>query len=193
MAHPHVWVNARAEVMYDGSGNVSAVKHIWTFDQQYSSFATVGLDANKDGKLSREELKDLAKVNAESLLEFEYFTFAKSAGKKVEFAQPSDYWLEWHNEALTLFLTLPVKSTASGRTFTLEVYDPTFFVSFAFDEGKDAVQLASAASGCSISIKRPAADVVANTQSLSETFFQSLSAASEFGQQFANRAIIACP
>ena len=67
LAHPHVWVVVKCEVEWTPDGRIGAIKHRWTFDEAYSSYAVQGLDANNDGVYSREELADLAKVNTGSL------------------------------------------------------------------------------------------------------------------------------
>jgi ABC-type uncharacterized transport system substrate-binding protein len=90
LAHPHVWVTAKAEVVYGEDGKVVAVRHSWTFDPAYSAFVTQGLDTNNDGKLTADELQDLAKVNTESLAEFEYFTHLKAGGAKQAFDAPRE-------------------------------------------------------------------------------------------------------
>ena len=71
----------------------------------------------------------------------------------------------------------------------LEVYDPTWFVSFAFVE-TDPVKAAAA---CSVTVTRPKQPEPTQTQKLGESFFESLAPTSDFGLQFANRAVIACP
>ena len=92
-AHPHVWVTARAQAVFNAKGEITAIRHTWTFDEMYSAFVTKG--QGKDGQLmTREELAPLAKSNVESLAEFDYFTFAKVAGKNVEFGPPEEYSLE---------------------------------------------------------------------------------------------------
>lgn len=192
-AHPHVFVAAKAEVIFDGQGNVIGVNHVWTFDENYSAFATMGFPKGPDGKFLPEKLAELAKVNVESLVDFSYFTEAKAAGRKVEFAAPQNYRLEHNDTALTLFLTLPLKTPAPGRTFTLDVSDATFFVAFTFDEAKDAVVLARAPQGCTVSIRRPKQGQLSDFTRLSDQMFQSLSGRSEVVDAFSNRAVIACP
>src|SRR5262249_21007843 len=73
-AHPHVWIVAKAELVFAPDGSIVAIKHAWTFDEMYSAFATQGLDKNNDGQLSREELAELAEVNVTTLKEFDYFS-----------------------------------------------------------------------------------------------------------------------
>ncbi len=88
-AHPHVWVTMTSEIAYDPNGQVEGVRHAWSFDEAYSAFAVQGLDTNQDGTTSREELQELAKINTESLIEFNYFTVVKADGKKQVSADQS--------------------------------------------------------------------------------------------------------
>lgn len=94
LAHPHVWIAVEAKVVYK-QGSIVALQQKWTFDPVYTAMAIDGLDTNKDGKLSREELQPLAKVNIEGLKEFGYFTAVKLAGAPLEVEEPTEYWLEY--------------------------------------------------------------------------------------------------
>jgi ABC-type uncharacterized transport system substrate-binding protein len=193
-AHPHVWVTMTSEIAYDPNGQVEGVRHAWSFDEAYSAFAVQGLDTNQDGTTSREELQELAKINTESLIEFNYFTVVKADGKKQEFAAPKDYWLEFDGKNLTLHFTLPLATAIKpARTLWVEMYDPTYFVSFSFNEKPDPVMLAGAPAGCSLTVTRPKPPETASLQAMGETFFDTLSAGSDFGAQFASRVLVACP
>ncbi len=192
LAHPHVWVSVKSDIVFGPDGRVNAVRHAWTFDEAYSSFAVQGLDKNGDGKLSVDELKDLAKVNVESLHEFDFFTFAKSSGTKLEFTQPSQYALTYDKAQLTLTFTMPLKAQASGRTFSLEIFDPSWFVSFGLADGDDAVKIVGAPVGCARTISRPKPAETATPPKLSEDFFTS-QAGANFGSTFVNRVLVACP
>lgn len=194
LAHPHVWVTARTEIVYGPDGRMSAVRHAWTFDEMFSSFSTQGLDTNGDGKLTREELAPLAEVNVTSLDEFKFFTFGKFADTRVGFAKPVDYWLDVDDkELLTLHFTLPVKENApaKGEAFKIEVYDPTYFVSFSFADQNPA-KVASAPPGCGVALERPKAPDAGQAKRLSESFFTGLSPGSNFGAQFSNTLLVTC-
>ena len=119
-AHPHVFVNAKAEVVFDKDGRVTAVRHVWQFDEAFSAFATQGLDKNGDGKLAEAELAPLAKINMESLKDYDFFTYLNIGKGRVSFAQPTGYRLQFHNGSLTLFYTLPLKipTALTGKTAT---------------------------------------------------------------------------
>ena len=190
-SHPHVFIIAKSELVYDG-GNFTGVKYHWTFDDSYSAFAVQGLESKKDGKYTREDLAGLAKINVESLAEYDYFSTGKSSGRKLEFGQAENYWLDYADGKLTLNFTLPAKAPVSGRTLTFQVYDPTYFVSFAFD-GPQAVTLQAASPGCSVSIKSPPRFDTGASKNLSEEFFSQLSSSSDYGAGQADRALVACP
>ncbi len=193
IAHPHVWVTARAELVYGADGKVAGVRHSWTFDQAYSAFLTQGLDKNNDGKLTADELQELAKVNTESLADFGYFTHLKANGAKQAFAPPREPAMAFENGAAVLSFHLPLKKAVSNKMVALEVYDPTFFVAFDMAEGQDAVRLANAPQGCAVTISRPKPVDPAQQQRLSEAFFDALTAASEYGVDQAGKVIVACP
>lgn len=190
-AHPHVIVKVKSELVFAADGTVSAVRHAWTFDDMFSAFATQGLDKNKDGKFSREELAELAEVNVTSLKEFNYFSVAKSGGGDIEFAEPTDYWLEADKDAvLTLYFTLPIKSKTARAGLTVDVFDPTWFVDISLAD-EAPLKLVGAPAGCAVEAKKPTPPAV-GSGNLSESFFNSLTASSQFGSQFASRIVLTC-
>jgi ABC-type uncharacterized transport system substrate-binding protein len=191
-AHPHVSVQAQSELVYDASANLTGVRHHWTFDESFSTFAVQGLDSKKDGKYTREDLADLAKTNVESLSEFGYFSSGKSSGKKLEFSDPKDQWLEFTNKKLTLHFFLPLKAPISGRAVTFEVYDPTYYVDFSFVE-TNPVTLSGAPAACTVTIKKPPQLDATKSKNLSEDFFAQMSATSNYGAGYATHALVVCP
>src|SRR3954452_3115012 len=103
-AHPHVWVTMTSAVVYGPDGSITGVRHAWTFDDMYSTFATQGLEQKTKGQFTPQELQPLAQVNVESLKEYDFFTYAKANGKKVTFVDPVDYSLEFNPKDTVLIL-----------------------------------------------------------------------------------------
>ena len=190
-AHPHVWVTMKSELVYGGDGSATGVRHAWTFDDMFSTFATQGLASKEKGKFTREELAPLAEVNISSLKDFDYFTHARTNGKKAELNQPVDYWLEFTNGLLTLHFTLPFKAPAKAQSLDIEIYDGSYFVNFSFAE-KDPVQLVGAPQGCKLAIAGPG-DTAAAAAKPGEAFFNNLGPGSNFGAQFSNKIAVKCP
>lgn len=192
-AHPHVWVTAREEAIFDSQGRLTAIRGHWLFDDMYSAFATEGL--GKGGAPpTREELAPLAKTNAESLAEFDYFTHARTGHDQVAFAPPQDYYLEARADKRVVFnFTLPLKEPLKiGRAFSFAVYDATYFVDFELD-ATDAIKLVDAPAGCSTSVLGANPLVQADAKKLSESYFSGLSPGDDFGIKLASRIVIACP
>ena len=192
-AHPHVFVTAKERLLFTPDGKISGIEAAWMFDDMYSSFAIQGL-GDPDKILTKDELAPLAKTNVDSLAEFGWFTVGKTGGKAVLFGDPVDYWLEESADKLiTLHFTLPLKvPSKTGAFFSLQVYDPTYFVAFDYDT-KEPVTLVGAPSGCSVSVAKPKSLDNTDSQKLSEAFFTNMSPGMDFGIKLAPRAIIACP
>ena len=192
-AHPHVWVTAHEDVIFQPDGKVGGIRNSWIFDDMYSAFAVQGLA--KDGQLAtKEQLAPLAKTNVESLAEFGYFTFAKNAGEKIEFGAPQDYSLEERPDKLVvLTFTMPLKEPFHpGAAFTFSVYDPTFFVDFSLAK-TDAVHLVSAPKGCSIGVLGASPLDDRDRQQLKDAFNENFSPGSTFAMKLADRVLVACP
>ncbi len=190
MAHPHVWITATSELLYAPDGSVTGVRHAWTFDDMYSSYAVQGLESKTKGVFSRDELSALAQTNVESLKEFRFFTFAKADGKKQKFEEPVDYYLEYSDALLTLHFTLPLKTPVRSKELVVEVFDPEFFIDFTFAD-KDPVRLVGAPAACQIKFQRPY-DGSATALKLGEQNFLS-GGNSNFGANFANKITVDCP
>jgi ABC-type uncharacterized transport system substrate-binding protein len=191
-AHPHVWVTMRTELVYASDGKITGIRHAWSFDDMFSTFATQGLESKEKGKFTREELAPLAKVNVESLKEFDYFTFATADGKKAELAEPAPgYWLDYANEVLTLNFTLPFKNPVSAKELKIEIYDPTIFVDFSFVKEKPA-QLVGAPK-CKLDVVLPREMTFAEGKKLSEIPADQPNTTMAWGAQFANKLLVHCP
>lgn len=188
-AHPHVWVTMKSQLVYGADGAATGIRHAWTFDDMFSTFATQGLASKEKGKFTREELAPLAEVNVTSLKDFDYFTVARANGKKSDLNAPVDYWLDFTDGLLTLHFTLPFAAPVKAQSLDFDVFDPTYFVNFSFAE-KDPVQLVGAPAACKLAVARPGEPV---PQGKGEAFFNNLGPSSNFGAQFANKISVKCP
>jgi ABC-type uncharacterized transport system substrate-binding protein len=147
-AHPHVFVDARADIVFDDRGRMTEISHSWQFDQAFSEFAVQGLDENDDGKLDSKELKPLAEINVTSLKEFEFFSYLTIGTDRAILLPPEKYWLEFENGRLTLFFTLPLEEPRVVAAHAmLEVFDREYFVEFGFPKDQP-VRLKGAPAGC---------------------------------------------
>jgi ABC-type uncharacterized transport system substrate-binding protein len=190
-AHPHVWITAKSEVIYAADGSISGIRHAWTFDDMFSTYALQGIETKTKGAYSREELSSLAQTNVESLKEFGYFTFARADGRKERFLEPVDYFVEYKDSLLTLHFTLPAKAPFKAKQTALEVFDPAFFIDFKYAE-KEPVKLVGAPADCKMAFLRPG-DGTAAAQKLGEQNFAGGGDGANYGAMFANKIMVECP
>jgi ABC-type uncharacterized transport system substrate-binding protein len=160
-AHPHMCVGVEATVLYE-KGAFTGLKQKWTFfDERYIAEAVEGLDQNKDGKLDRSELDELAKVNMDGLKELDYFTVAAVAGQPVKLGDARDYWLEYTDGALFLNFTLPFATAVpvGDKTLELGVRDPDYYIAFGLPKVPQSVSLGSGTpERCRVAVELPEAE-----------------------------------
>ena len=141
---------------------------------------------------TREELQPLAEVNVTSLKEYEYFNFAKANGKRTQFADPVDYYLEHKDTLLTLHFTLPLKAPLKAQSLEIEVFDPAYFIDFQFTE-KDGIVLKGAPPACKGTLGRPQEMNKELADRLSKVGPNEQIPTNSFGAQFANKIVVKCP
>jgi len=192
LAHPHVWIEARTDAVFDAGGRLEAVNVEWRFDEYYSVTAVEGLDKNGNGEYEPEELLPLARENLQSLREYRFFTQVKAAGKPVDYADVTEYGSFFKDGQLTLYFTVPMAKPVDPSTSQLEyqLYDPTFYIAVELAAKNPVELLGSPPAACKVAILGSIAEADADK---SEEFYAKLSAADDIGALYAQRIDIACP
>ena len=192
-AHPHVWVTMNTELVYAPDGTITGVRQAWAFDDMFSAFAVQGQEGKQKDKYTREELAPLAKVNIESLKEYDYFTYVTADGVKAPLSDPAPgYWLDYKDQVLTLHFTLPLKTPVKAKDVKIDIYDPTIFVDFAFAK-QTPVHLVGAPAGCRLNVQLPREMTYAEGKALSNIPADQPNLTMAFGAQFANKIVVNCP
>lgn len=155
-AHPHILIDAHAEIVFNAQGQIVAVTNVWDFDDAFSAFAIQGYDSKSDGNPTRTDLQPLAEINLQSLAEYGFFTQVKIDGAAVAVGHPKDYYDVFADEKLTLRFTLPLAKPLDihGKTVEIDVYDPAYFAAITFAKGTP-VRLAGNSTGCESFVHRP--------------------------------------
>lgn len=163
VAHPHLFVEARAIITFDDAGNLSAVRNEWMFDEAFSVWQVQGLDVNLDGKTSSEELQVLADENLNALADFGFYTSVGQAGQTVELTPIGPARFEFSNRRSTLTFTVApaVPYRAKGK-LEIGIADPAYYVGITFADAS-AVDVVNRPFGCSTELLagRPMGDDVA--------------------------------
>lgn len=185
-AHPHVWAISKNVVVYK-DGEIVGLTHDWRFDEGFTESVMPEFDANKDGKLTKEELSGLVKLNMEALKDFGFFTVARSGNATVAFDKPVDFSMVQDGKELVLTFTILFKEPLKpGQAFSFTVEDPTYFTFFTFAE-KNGVSLGDGApAGCAISLEKRETKSSADEKKLEDAFASELGAA---GMGFGNAAM----
>src|SRR6185312_2426852 len=88
--------------MVDPDQKVKSLRHVWRFDELFSSTVLMEFDKNSDLKLDDEELKDVADTVFQSLAEYDYFQFVTADGKNMEMKAPAQLMAYFEHEQLII-------------------------------------------------------------------------------------------
>ena len=107
----------KSELVYAPDGTITGVRHAWTFDDMFSTFATQGLESKKKGEFTREELAPLAKVNVKSLKEYDYLHARHGERQEGRVHRSAEGLLSRSTKRpmLTLHFTLPFKTPVKAQ------------------------------------------------------------------------------
>jgi ABC-type uncharacterized transport system substrate-binding protein len=192
--HPHVFADARLDVDVDAHGNVTALKHVWRFDDVFSSTVLVEFDKNADLKLDDAELQDVSNTVYESLAEYGYFQIVTLNGKDVAMQKPEALIANFeNNQLIILFQSAPKEPLKLAGKVDFGIYDPTFYTAIDFVED-DQMAVNGMPATCKRAVIRPDPDeaLAQNQQNLTDAFFNDPSG-TDMSKIFATRLELTCP
>jgi nickel/cobalt exporter len=154
LAHPHIFIDAKAAITFNDQGEVVSIHNDWVFDEAYSAWSIQGLDTNGDGKVSREELQPLADDNMNGLADYEYYTFAgEGTDPNLKFGHGSNPSIEYDGKQTTLHFDVALAQPyAIRKSLELSIDDPEYYVAITFKDKSD-IQLINAPSNCSVAMQ----------------------------------------
>jgi ABC-type uncharacterized transport system substrate-binding protein len=148
-AHPHVWIDYSAVVLFDDA-NVKGVRMTWTFDEMYSSMLFHDYTSRPHGPLTAADVKKLQKGAFEDTKDYHYFVDVVLNGSALPVKEVSDFDASYDGRRMTYRFTVPIHADANDKQSTLEVdsFDTEFYIDFELAK-KDPV---SAQHGAAISV-----------------------------------------
>jgi ABC-type uncharacterized transport system substrate-binding protein len=194
LAHPHIFAEARLEVVAGADGTVSELRNVWRFDEMFSSSVILDFDKNTNLKLDPEELADVGQVVLESLEEFSYYTSITEDGKDVKVGKPDKINVDFKDGQLLMFFVLkPGETMPLKGKMTFGVYDPTMYAAMDFTTDDDLALVGDGFSACKREVVRPDPDeVLAQNQSnLTDAFFNDPTG-NDMSKLFATRLEVTC-
>ncbi|BCH23105.1 DUF1007 family protein [Mesorhizobium sp. L-8-3] len=191
--HPHVFAEARLEVMLNSDRTVKSLRHLWRFDDVFSSTVLMEFDKNADLKLDDAELQEIAETIHASLAEYNYFQVVTLDGKDVAMKPPPALMVNYEQDQLiVLFESEPKAPLKLTGKVDFGVYDPTFYTAIDFTEDTN-MAVADLPAGCSRSVIRPDPDeaLAQNQATLTEQFFND-PAGTDMSKIFATKLELTC-
>lgn len=155
-AHPHVFIEANLEVVRNDKGEATEIRHVWRFDEFFSSSLLLDFDANGNGKLDESELQEIAGITRQSIAEYNFYTEVRNGETVGNFYEPEPYIVDQDGSHLLIIMSLELeKPMAMGAEgFKIAVSDPTYYVAVDLqDEG--SVLVSGNDKGCRYEIVRP--------------------------------------
>ena len=133
-AHPHVFVDYAVLVRFSAAG-VEGVEVTWTFDEFTSALLLRQFDADRDGKLSPDEVRQIERGHFAETRESQYFLSLRLNGAALPSAPARDFTARVVNGRVSYVFTVPLAPPASlpvgtGGRLELMADDPTVYTAF---------------------------------------------------------------
>jgi ABC-type uncharacterized transport system substrate-binding protein len=193
-AHPHIFAEARLEVVAGDDGTVSELRNVWRFDEMFSASVVIDFDKNSNAVLDPDELAEVGSTVLQSLEEFSYYTTITEDGRTVKVGKPEAINVDYKDGQLLMFFAVkPGEVMPLKGKLTFGVYDPTMYAAMDFASDDDLVAVGDKFSACTRAVVRPDPDEVLaqNQDSLTEAFFND-PAGTDMSKLFATRLEMTC-
>ena len=153
-AHPHVWISATSDVVFNEEGKVIAIDVSWEFDEFYSLTAVEGMDTDGNGAYEASELEPLARENITALEEFGYFTEISNGTTKVKPARVEEFQSTFKDGLLSLVFRVPLSEPLDPKkaVVTYKMYDPSFFIAIEYAPKNPIGAIGTLPKGCALKV-----------------------------------------
>jgi ABC-type uncharacterized transport system substrate-binding protein len=139
LAHPHIWIDTKIEVILNDQNEATGLRVSWTYDDLYSLYiiGDMGLDPDWDGALTPEEVTRLSGFDMAWDADFAGDTFALLGDAALPLSRPAEWTAGYAGGKITsthlrMFETpVPV----GAEPLVVQVYDPGYYVAYSIPEG----------------------------------------------------------
>jgi ABC-type uncharacterized transport system substrate-binding protein len=135
LAHPHIFIDTRIEVILNDRNEATALRIGWTYDDLYALliFGDLALDPDGDGVLTPEEEVSLNGFDMQWIEGFEGDTYVVLDGKPLAISGPRDWTAAWEGGKLssTHYRDLVTPVPVAEVPLVIQAYDPGYYVDHA--------------------------------------------------------------
>jgi ABC-type uncharacterized transport system substrate-binding protein len=139
LAHPHVWIDTKIEVILNAANEATGVRISWTYDDLYSLYVVgdMGLDPDWDGKLTPEEEAKLSGFDMNWDPGFPGDTYVLQGEAELALSRPKDWGASYAGGKITSthVRTFAAPVPVGAEPLIVQVYDPGYYTAYtiAFD------------------------------------------------------------
>lgn len=156
-AHPHIFVDASIEVVFNDEGRAQGLRVTWTYDDLISLtlLAERGMDEDFDGVLTPEELTALNGFDMNWQPGFLGDTYALINGNDLILSAPSDWTVAYADAKLTTthYRAFEFAIDMADAPLIVQSYDPGYYTAYQVV----AAQV-SGREGCTVELFEPDQD-----------------------------------
>ena len=135
LAHPHVWIDTRIEVILNDRNEATGVRISWTYDDLYSLYVVgdMGLDPDWDGILTPEEVARLSGFDMNWDPDFPGDTYALLGEAPLALSRPKDWGASYADGKITTthLRSFDAPVPVTGVPLIVQAYDPGYYVAYA--------------------------------------------------------------
>jgi ABC-type uncharacterized transport system substrate-binding protein len=196
LAHPHVFIDTRIEVILNDQNEAVALRIGWTYDELYSLlfFGDLGLDPDGDGLLTPEEEARLSGFDMKWIEGFEGNTYVLMGEETIAISGPRDWTASYGEGKLSSThvrdLLQPVK--VGAEPLVIQSYDPGYYYAHLIDPPA----VVTGGTGCTALVFEPDLDAAdAALQAALQEFTPDMDVEAEFpavGAKFADEVRVTC-
>ena len=194
LAHPHIFAEARLEVVSDDKAEVSELRNVWRFDELFSSSVVLDFDKNSNAMLDPDELAEVGQTVLESLSEYNYYTTILDNGKTIKVNKPDSITVDYKDgQLMMMFAVKPAEPMPLKGKLSFGVYDPTMYTAMDFATNNDLTVVGDKINACEHKVVRPDPDEVLaeNKDTLTDAFWSDPTG-TDMSKLFATRIEITC-
>lgn len=158
-AHPHIFIEAGIETIFDAEGRVTALRISWAYDDFYSliSIEDRGLDPDFDGVLTEAEQAKLVGFDMGWDADYDGDLYVLFQGQPIAMGRPEAPTATYSDGLITSthlrHLATPVAPGPEG--LVIQVYDSGYYTAY---EVNAETRLTNAPEGCAAQVFEPNLD-----------------------------------
>ena len=192
-AHPHVFIEANMELVINDKNQFTELRHVWRFDELFSSTLIFDFDADASGDLDEKEIKEITTTIQKSIAEYDFYTALRSGKDVINFYEPEKLDAYMEDGQMIMFFSIEPENPHdfSKAPLRISASDTSYYVAFEFSEKN--IILKENSEACKTKVTVPDYDELyaSNSDTLSEAYFSNPENP-ELGDEFFSWAEITC-